>query len=76
MLCTAELDKMSKKMREVEECDVPVVKEEFLEAAAGGGALLKIPPHTISSWGAPRHSLTAEEMTDCGVRGALKSAGM
>ena len=57
---------MSKKMKEVEECEVPVVGEGFLEDAGTGGALLKIPAHTISTWAASRTSLTAEEMTDCG----------
>ena len=52
---------MAKKMCEVEECDVPVVDEEFLSDAAKGAALLKIPSHTISSWGAPRHSLPVDE---------------
>ena len=61
-------------MSEVGECEVPVVDEAYLEDARKGGALLKIPSHTISSWGAPRHSLTAEEMTDCGT-GSFKSSG-
>lgn len=52
---------MGKKMQEVEECDVPVVTEDFLADAAKGAALLKIPTHTISSWGAPRHSLPTDE---------------
>ncbi|CAI8024368.1 Poly [ADP-ribose] polymerase 1 [Geodia barretti] len=69
-----EVDKNSKKMSEVGECEVPVVDEAYLEDARKGGALLKIPSHTISSWGAPRHSLTAEEMTDCGT-GSFKSSG-
>ena len=53
---------MSKKMEEVEECDVPVVSEDYLEEARKGAALLKIPGSTISDWGAPRHSLPAEGM--------------
>lgn len=60
-LCAEEVDKMTKKMQEVEECDVPVVAEDFLVDAAKGAALLKIPSHTISSWGAPRHSLPTDE---------------
>ena len=52
---------MSKKMCEVEDCDVPVVSEKYLDDAAKGGALLKIPTHTISEWGAPRHSLPADD---------------
>lgn len=68
------MKKKSKKMSEVEECEVPVVDEAYLEDAKKGGALLKIPSHTISSWGASRHSLTAEEMTDYGA-GSSKSSG-
>ena len=66
---------MSKKMGEVVECEVPVVDEEYLDDAGIGAALLKIPTHTISSWGAPRHSLpsTGEDMTDSGH--SFKSAG-
>ena len=73
-VCAGEVERSSKKMSEVKECDVPVVDEAYLEDAGKGGALLKIPTHTISSWGAPRHSLTAEEMTDCGS-GSFKSSG-
>ena len=58
----------------MKECEVPVVDEAYLEDARKGGALLKIPSHTISSWGAPRLSLTAEEMTDCGTT-SFKSSG-
>lgn len=60
-----EVDKMSKRMLEVEEYEVPVVDEDYLnDARSGGGALLKISSHTISSWGAPRHSLPSADMTD------------
>ena len=48
---------MSKKMEEVKSHDIPVVSEDYLADAAKGGALLKIPSHTISSWGAPRYSV-------------------
>ena len=48
-------------MVEVEECEVPVVGEDYLTDAAKGGALLKIPSHTISTWGAPRHSLPVDK---------------
>ena len=73
-LYAGEVDKMSKKMAKVEEVEVPVVTEEFLEDASKGGALLKIPSHTISSWGAPRHSLAApEDETDAPM--AFKSSG-
>ena len=52
LFATEELDKMSKKMCEVEECEVPVVKEDYLDDAAKGAALLKIPT-TQSANGAP-----------------------
>ncbi len=61
--CAGDLSKLGKKMLEVEACDVPVVSESFLKDAAGGGALLKIPSATISDWGAPRHSLPAEDFS-------------
>ena len=51
-------------MEKVKICDVPVVDVEFLDDAAKGEALSKILPHTISSWGAPRHVLSATEETD------------
>ena len=75
--CVGELDKMNKKMKDVQECEVPVVAEDYLEDAEKGGALLKIPAHTISSWGAPRHSLPspAEDLTDSGSQ-SFKSAGV
>ena len=60
-------------MEEVEECDVPVVSEDYLEDAAKGAALLKIPTTTISDWGAPRHSLPASD-TDPGGK-SFKSMG-
>ncbi len=69
-----ELEKMSKKMVEVKECDVPVVSEDFLEEARKGAALLKIPGSTISEWGAPRHSLPAEG-TDVDGGKSFKSLG-
>ena len=46
-------------MSEVQECNVPVVDLKFLEDAAQGSALSKIPQHTISSWGASRDTLMA-----------------
>ena len=77
-MCAGEVEKMGKKMVEVEGSEVPVVAEAYLEDARKGGALLKIPSHTISSWGAPRHSLTSsaaeDEMTDCGGH-SFKSTG-
>ena len=65
---------MSKKMEDVQECDVPVVSEEFLEEAGKGAALLKIPGCTISEWGAPRHSLPADG-TDMDGGKSFKSFG-
>ena len=69
LVCSGEVEKMSVKMKEVESCDVPVVDEVFLENAETGGALLKIPSHTISGWGAPRHALpsAAQELESAGV---------
>lgn len=64
---------MSLKMEAVEECEVPVVSEDFLEEAKKGAALLKIPAATISDWGAPRHALPAEDF-DCGGK-SFKSSG-
>lgn len=50
-------DSMSdKRMQHVKDCDVPVVKEEYLKEAALGAALLKIPTFKISPWGTVRHS--------------------
>lgn len=67
---------MSAKMSEVEDSDVPVVSEDFLEDAAKGAALLKIPNYTISEWGAPRHSVPTDT-TDFGGGGkSFKSTGM
>ena len=70
-----ELEKMSKKMVEVENCEIPVVDEEFLDDAAKGAALLKIPTHTISGWGAPRHSLPADDTDYFGGGKSYKSTG-
>ena len=67
---------MNKKMCEVEDCDVPVVDEEYLDDAAKGAALLKIPTHTISSWGAARHSLPADDTDYFGGGKSFKSTGM
>lgn len=58
---TEEVEKSSQRMSEMEELEVPVVDIDYLDDAAKGGALLKIPTHTISSWGAPRHSLAVDE---------------
>jgi poly [ADP-ribose] polymerase len=53
----AEIDKQSKNMNKVMECDVPVVPVDYLKDAAKGGALGKIAVHKISSWGASRDAL-------------------
>ena len=55
-------------VRNVQDCDVPVVDVEFLDDAAKGEALSKILPHTISPWGAPRHALSTTEETDYAAR--------
>lgn len=47
----AEVDKKSKKMRDAEKFDVPVVSEDYLEAVKKGGAKLMISQHSIASWG-------------------------
>ena len=71
----AELDKRTKVVDKIKECDVPVVDVEFLDDAAQGGALVKIPPHTISSWGAPRHTLVGKEEIDAGSLDKLFEKG-
>ncbi|KAK3745682.1 hypothetical protein QZH41_019013, partial [Actinostola sp. cb2023] len=50
-MSSAEVDKKSKKMKDAESLDVPVVSEDFLEAVKDGGAALKLPQHSIVSWG-------------------------
>lgn len=70
-----ELEKMSKKMEEVKECEVPVVSEDYLEVASKGGALLHIPGSTISDWGAPRHALPMEDEDFFGGGKSFKSKG-
>lgn len=47
----AEIDKKSKKMKDAEKFDVPVVSEDYLEAVKKGGAKLMISQHSIASWG-------------------------
>ena len=63
-------------MCEIEKYEVPVVSEAFLDDAAKGAALLKIPKHTISEWGAPRHSLPADDTDYFGGGKSFKSTGM
>lgn len=53
-LLLAEVDKKSKKMRDAEKFDVPVVSEDYLDAVKKGGAILMISQHSISSWGSKK----------------------
>lgn len=46
-----EVEKMSKRMQEVKDCDVQVVPENFLEESIAGGAAENIRKLCISSWG-------------------------
>eukprot|EP00118_Oscarella_pearsei_P026283 m.309715 g.309715 ORF g.309715 m.309715 type:complete len:959 (+) comp47446_c0_seq1:38-2914(+) len=61
----AEVEKESKKIRDAEEADVPIVSVDFLEDAARGGALLKIPQYNLVSWGLNRKE---EDETDGGAK--------
>ena len=54
VVVTAEIDKKSKKMRDAEKFDVPVVSEDYLEAVKKGGAMLMITQHSIASWGSKK----------------------
>ena len=47
----AELDKMTKKMKEVQQSNINVVSEDYLDDVQQGGGLVKIMAHKISSWG-------------------------
>jgi len=47
----AEVDKMSKKIKEVQKSNVCVVSEDYLDDVQKGGGLVKIMAHKISSWG-------------------------
>lgn len=51
LLFLAEVDKMSKKMNEVQQNNICVVSEEYLDDVQKGGGLVKIMAHKISSWG-------------------------
>ena len=42
---------MSKKMKEVQQSNICVVSEEYLDDVQNGGGLVKIMAHKISSWG-------------------------
>lgn len=50
----AEVDKKSKKMRDAEKFDVPVVNEDYLDAVKKGGAKLMITQHSIVTWGSKK----------------------
>ena len=50
----AEVDKKSKKMKDAEKFDIPVVSEDYLEAVKKGGARLMISQHSITSWGSKK----------------------
>ena len=63
----SEIDKQSKSINKVMDCDVPVVDVEYLDNIDSGGALAKITSHKISSWGAPRDVLPSKEETDFGA---------
>lgn len=47
----AEVDKKSKKMKDAEKYNVPVVSEKYLDAVKKGGAKLMITQHSIVPWG-------------------------
>ncbi|XP_031566693.1 poly [ADP-ribose] polymerase 1-like [Actinia tenebrosa] len=47
----AEVNKQSKKMKDAESANIPVVSEECLDAVKSGGAVLKISQHSIAPWG-------------------------
>ena len=66
---------MNKKMQEVQDCDVPVVSEDFLDKVTKGGALIQIPSFTISDWGAPRHSLPQDDTDFYESEKSFKSKG-
>ena len=43
--------KSSKKIKDAEKADVPVVSEDYLDAVKKGGARLMISQHSIVAWG-------------------------
>ena len=43
--------KSSKKIKNAEKADVPVVSEDYLDAVKKGGAMLMISQHSIVTWG-------------------------
>lgn len=47
----AEVDKKSKKMKDAEKYNLPVVSEKYLDAVKKGGAKLMITQHSIVPWG-------------------------
>ena len=48
---SGELQKMSKKMKEVKTCDIQVLPEDFLDEAQNGDVMALITKKNISSWG-------------------------
>ena len=42
---------MTKKMKEVQQSNICVVSEDYLDDVQHGGGLVKIMAHKISSWG-------------------------
>ena len=52
VLYVAEVDKMSKFIKQAKATDTHVVDEAFLDSAEKGGAALFIKQHSIASWGA------------------------
>ena len=63
----AEVDKKSKKMRDAEKFDVPVVSEDYLDAVKKGGAILMISQHSISSWGSKKVGFKTYKVCVCCV---------
>ncbi|PIK37446.1 putative poly [Apostichopus japonicus] len=63
----AEVEKMTKKIKDAKKCDVHVVSEEFLQSVKTGGAALQITEHSICDWGSDPHNRIAETTVD-GVR--------
>ncbi|XP_065832639.1 poly [ADP-ribose] polymerase 1-like [Oscarella lobularis] len=63
----AEVDKGSGKIDAAESADVPIVSVDFLDDAAKGGALLKIPQYNLVSWG-----LNRKEETEVDGKSKLK----
>jgi hypothetical protein len=52
------VSKKSKKMKDAESANIPVVSEDYLDAIKSGGAALKISQHSIAPWGNNKVSIT------------------